>query len=163
MKNRFSVNKLFRSVVCTVLAVVMLALCACNGGGEEQQPSEQESTLLVRVVKAKEDVAAGSFFGITALETVEVDASTVPEGYIAKTTDAVGRKLLADVKAGDIITDSMLEKKTSSNEEPKEELDEETAKAKGYVVVTDYVRINARKDVSAELQKIIDENPQTTI
>ena len=163
MKNRFSVNKLFRSVVCTVLAVVMLALCACNGGGEEQQPSEQETTLLVRVVKAKEDTAAGSFFGITALETVEVDASTVPEGYLAKTTDAVGRKLLADVKVGDIITDSMLEKKTASNEEPKEELDEETAKAKGYVVVTDYVRINARKDVSAELQKIIDENPQTTI
>ena len=97
MKNRFSINKFFRAAVCLVLAVVMLALCACNGGGEEQQPSEQESTLLVRVVKVKTDAATGSTLGAASLETVEIDAASAPEGYLDKTVDAIGRKLLVDV------------------------------------------------------------------
>jgi hypothetical protein len=69
---------------------------------------------------------------------------------------------LQDVKAGDIITESMLAKK-AAEKEPEEEINEETARGKGYVVVTDYIRSNAHKDVSAEIQKIIDENPQATI
>ena len=162
MKNRFSVNKLFRSAVCILLAVVMLALCACNGGNEEPQPSEQGSTLLVRVVKVKNDASAGEALGAADVELVEIDATSAPEDFLTKITTAVGRKLTVDVKAGDVLTDSMLEAK-SSKEEPEDEIDEETAKAKGYVVVTDYVRTNARRDVSAELQKIIDENPQSTI
>ena len=37
------------------------------------------------------------------------------------------------------------------------------ANALGYVVVTDYVKANTGKDVSDEIQKIIDENPMRTI
>ena len=162
MKNRFSINKLFRSAACILLAVVMLALCACNGGNEEPQPSEQGSTLLVRVVKVKNDASAGEALGAADVELVEIDATSAPEDFLTKTTTAVGRKLLVDVKAGDVLTDSMLAPK-SSKDEVKVEEDEATAREKGYVVVTDYVRINLRKDVSAELQKIIDENPQSTI
>lgn len=162
MKNRFSINKLLRSAVCILLAVVMLALCACNGGNEEPQPSEQGSTLLVRVVKVKNDASAGEALGAADVELVEIDATSAPEDFLTKTTTAVGRKLLVDVKAGDVLTDSMLAPK-ASKEESKVEEDEATAREKGYVVVTDYVRINLRKDVSAELQKIIDENPQSTI
>lgn len=162
MKNRFSINKLLRSAVCILLAVVMLALCACNGGNEEPQPSEQGSTLLVRVVKVKNDASAGEALGAVDVELVEIDATSAPEDFLTKTTTAVGRKLLVDVKAGDVLTDAMLAPK-SSKDEVKVEEDEATAREKGYVVVTDYVRINLRKDVSAELQKIIDENPQSTI
>lgn len=162
MKNRFSINKLLRSAVCILLAVVMLALCACNGGNEEPQPSEQGSTLLVRVVKVKNDASAGEALGAVDVELVEIDATSAPEDFLTKTTTAVGRKLLVDVKAGDVLTDAMLAPK-ASKEESKVEEDEATAREKGYVVVTDYVRINLRKDVSAELQKIIDENPQSTI
>ena len=162
MKNRFSINKLFRSAACILLAVVMLALCACNGGGEEPQPSEQGSTLLVRVVKVKNDASTGDALGVSDIELVEIEAAVAPEGYISKSVDAVGRKLTVDVKAGDIITESMLAPK-SSKDEVKVEEDEATAREKGYVVVTDHVRINTHKDVSADLQKIIDENPQSTI
>ncbi|MBE6593125.1 MAG: hypothetical protein E7642_03930 [Ruminococcaceae bacterium] len=37
------------------------------------------------------------------------------------------------------------------------------ANALGYVVVTDYIEANTGKDVSSEIQKIIDENPMRTI
>ena len=39
----------------------------------------------------------------------------------------------------------------------------QSAKQKGYVVVTDYVKANGKKDVSDIIQKIIDENPNRTI
>ena len=39
----------------------------------------------------------------------------------------------------------------------------QNAKQKGYVVVTDYVKANGKKDVSDIIQKIIDENPNRTI
>lgn len=39
----------------------------------------------------------------------------------------------------------------------------QSAKEKGYVVVTDYVKANSKKDVSDKIQKIIDENPNRTI
>ena len=38
-----------------------------------------------------------------------------------------------------------------------------SAKQKGYVVVTDYVKANGKRDVSDAIQKIIDENPNRTI
>jgi hypothetical protein len=140
----------------------MLAFCGCNSEISDASDSSAESSVVVRVVKVKEDSAKGDFLGITKLEVVELDEKTLPEGYFSKTTDIVGRELLQDVKAGDIITESMLAKKTAEKE-PEEEINEETARGKGYVVVTDYIRSNAHKDVSAEIQKIIDENPQATI
>lgn len=39
----------------------------------------------------------------------------------------------------------------------------QSAKQKGYVVVTDYVKANGEKDVSDIIQKIIDDNPNRTI
>ena len=39
----------------------------------------------------------------------------------------------------------------------------QSAKQLGYVVVTDYVKANGKKDVSDIIQKIIDENPNRTI
>ena len=39
----------------------------------------------------------------------------------------------------------------------------QSAKQKGYVVVTDYVKANGKKDVSDIIQKIIDDNPNRTI
>jgi hypothetical protein len=140
----------------------MLAFCGCNSEISDASDSSAESSVVVRVVKVKEDSAKGDFLGITKLEVVELDEKTLPEGYFSKTTDIVGRELLQDVKAGDIITESMLAKK-AAEKEPEEEINEETARGKGYVVVTDYIRSNAHKDVSAEIQKIIDENPQATI
>jgi hypothetical protein len=140
----------------------MLAFCGCNSEISDASDSSAESSVVVRVVKVKEDSAKGDFLGITKLEVVELDEKTLPEGYFSKTTDIVGRELLQDVKAGDIITESMLAKK-AAEKEPEKEINEETARGKGYVVVTDYIRSNAHKDVSAEIQKIIDENPQATI
>ncbi|MBQ2374218.1 MAG: hypothetical protein II299_03815, partial [Alistipes sp.] len=39
----------------------------------------------------------------------------------------------------------------------------QSAKQKGYVVVTDYVKANGKKDVSDAIQQIIDSNPNRTI
>ena len=162
MKNRFSVNKMFRSVVCVLLAIVMLAFCGCNNASENNDASQiDETTLVVRVVKVKADAAKGSSLGVADVETVEIAEKDVPTGYLNKVSDVVGRELLADVKAGDILTSSMLAKKADKQEN--EEITEETAKSRGYVVVTDYIRSHAGKDVSADIQKIIDENPQATI
>ena len=38
-----------------------------------------------------------------------------------------------------------------------------SAKDKGYVIVTDYLKADGKKDVSAAIQKIIDSNPNRTL
>ena len=46
---------------------------------------------------------------------------------------------------------------------PENNLSESEAKRLGYVIVTDYVKPDTGKDISAELQEIIDNNPRRTI
>lgn len=166
MKKNFNIKKLFTSLTCLLLVAVMLLLGSCNSGNSEVQSEEPtEAPVMVKAVRVKIDGAVGDFFAIKDLETVEVDVKTLPEGYITKTVDVVGRELLTNVTAGDFLSDSMLAQK-ENKEENKGNDDEdvdESAIEKGYVVVSEYVKPNARKDVSDDLQKLIDDNPQSTI
>lgn len=55
---------------------------------------------------------------------------------------------------------------TAGNETEDTEMpttDQNEARAKGYVIVTDYVQPNTGEDVSDALQKVIDDNPRKTI
>ena len=153
-------------MLCLALALVMLTLCACNTATEEgQTEAETAEPVMVKAVRVKENAAAGSALGIKSLELADVDANTLPEGYLTKLTDATGRILVVDVMAGDFLCESMLEVKESakSDEEENTQINEETARAKGYVVVTDHIKAVAGVDVTEKLQQLIDDNPTSTI
>ncbi|MBE6593135.1 MAG: hypothetical protein E7642_03980 [Ruminococcaceae bacterium] len=169
MKNINAVKSGVRCALCILLALVMLALSACNTApAESSKPTEAETDapVMVKAVRAKESAMAGTGLGVTGVELVDLDKSTLPEGYLTKVTDIAGRKLLVDVAAGDIITEAMLEAKSGGSGEGgdgENNVNTESARERGYVVVTDLLEDNRLIDVSDGLQKIIDENPGATI
>ena len=170
MKNIKAIKRASKCAFCLVLAVIMLALGACNTVQPEvTEPATEAVTdapVMVTALKVKENVMAGMGIGVTMVESVEVDEKTLPEGYLTKITEVTGRKLLVDVSAGSFLTDSMLEAKkenTNVNTNGDETITEETARARGYIVVTDIVRSNGVSDISDDIQKIINDNPRSTI
>lgn len=166
INGRLGGRRIFISVMSLVLALVTFALCGCNSApAAEPTDKSTEAPVMVFAVRTKIDAGVGDYFSVAGIEVVEVDKNTLPEGYLTQVSDVIGRGLLVNVLAGEFLTDSMLEKKEEKpeKEEEKEEIDIGTAKDKGYVVVTDYIKANGYEDVSDDIQKIIDENPQSTI
>ena len=128
-----------KRTVIKALALVLLVLtvflaCSCNGGGEEVETEAPK--LLVKALRVKVDAAAGENLGIKDVEVVEVERTLAPDDYLIKTSEVIGRTLLVDVKAGDVIGDSMLAVKKEINTS---DITIPLAKKLGFVVVTDYL------------------------
>ena len=151
-------RKVIKALAFILLAVTVLFSCSCNGGGEEIVTEAPK--LLVKALRAKVDASAGEALGVKDVEVVEVERTLAPDDYLIKTNDAIGRQLLVDIKAGDVIGDSML---TVKEEESRGEISIPLAKKLGFIVVTDYLEPNTGEDLSAKIQEIIDKNPRKTI
>ena len=165
MKKR-SIGKILKTAVCTMLAMIMIVLGSCTPGETQNTDKPTNAPKMVQVVRLKNDAAKGTFLGVSSVEVVEADENTLPDGYLSKVVDAIGRELTKDAKAGDFVSESMLAVKDTSNNGKNDNgsvTDTEGARAAGYVVVTDYIKIGTFTDVSDDIQKIIDENPQSTI
>ena len=171
MKNINAIKRTFKRVVCFALMLVMFALCACNTAVESEPTAEatEEPTkevVMTSAIRAKEDMKAGKALGAKSVESAETDASTLPTGYFTKITDVTGRKLVVDVKAGDFLCEAMFEPKEEDKNTSNSGKDSETVESaleKGYIVVSEYVKIIGGIDVTEELQKLIDENPGRTL
>ncbi|MBR2613478.1 MAG: flagella basal body P-ring formation protein FlgA, partial [Clostridia bacterium] len=150
---------IFKRIACALLATFALLLSSCV---REETGEPVATDAVVEVVKIKIDAAKGEYIAARDVEISEVRKDSLPEGYLVKTVDAIGRMLDTDVKAGDILTEGMLapKKETGSKEE---NVNTSEARDLGYLVITDYVRVNAGRDVSRDIQKVIDENPRRTI
>lgn len=135
----------------------MILGCSCNSGVSSEPVNEP--TVRVKAVRAKVDAAAGEHIGVKDVEVVEVDRSIAPDDYLVKTNEVVGRVLLSDIKAGDVIGDSMLAPKEEANGNISISL----AKKLGYVVITDYLEANTGEDLTEKIQKVIDDHPRKTI
>ena len=147
-----------KALAFILLAVTVLFSCSCNGGGEEIVTEAPK--LLVKALRAKVDASAGEALGVKDVEVVEVERTLAPDDYLIKTNDAIGRQLLVDIKAGDVIGDSML---TVKEEESRGEISIPLAKKLGFIVVTDYLEPNTGEDLSAKIQELIDKYPRKTI
>ena len=150
---------IFKRIACAMLAAFALLLCSCERD-EQKEPVGIDK--VVEVVKIKVDAAKGEYIAAKDVEIADVRKDELPEGYLVKKTDAIGRMLDTDVKAGDILTEGMLAPKKNAGSK-EENVNTSEARDLGYVIITDYVRVNAGRDVSRDIQKVIDENPRRTI
>ena len=170
MKKR-SLKKIFTCALCILLVLCSTVLCGCDYVQEEQSGEGE----LVEAVRITQGMPAGSLISSSFVERVEVNSAELPEGYITKETDAIGMYLTVDLVKGDFISADMLSKKsansnttsntnnTDNTNSTNENISESTARELGYVIVTDYIAIGRGKEVSAGIQKIIDEHPNSTI
>ena len=148
------------------LSLVLLSSCNKSNEPEEQteDATEQSTDSLVRVIKVKKNIKKGTSLAAKDIEIVDIDASEdIPSGYIQSSSDVINRKLLAAVSKGDILTSELLSTKVYAEEKVELNTTITEARALGYVIVTDYIESLSSRDLSPEIQAIIDNNPNKTI
>ena len=159
-------KRLISTLLVLSLLFALFLMSSCNSGGDEsvtEADTEQSTASLVRVIKVKKDTKKGTILSAKDIEIVDVEASELPSGYVKSSSDVINRKLLETLKSGDIITSQHVSSKVYEEEKVELTLSMTEARVLGYVIVTDYVDISAGNDISAEIQKVIDENPRKTI
>lgn len=144
-------------VMIPVLLITFLFVVSCTSDDKDKTGDS-----VVRVIKATKDLTEGTIISVNDIDIVEVENTDLPEGYIKSSSDAVGRKLLSDLKKDDIITSAQLSSKVY-NDGDSTDLTVSEARARGYVVVTDYIKNLSSMDLSGDIQNAIDDNPNSTI
>ena len=174
--------------VAMLLSVVMLSACDKNtsedgNGGNDDRSTESGTT--VQVVRLRNSLEKGEIIAARDIELVDENDSNLPEGYITKRSDVIGKKMLETAEKGAYLAASMIEGGVNEDKENNEidyealrnelkaellaELEHEIAtggidaSSLGYVLITDYTMPNTGEDVSDAIQKAIDENPHRTI
>lgn len=188
MKKRKDI-KAFRSVTSVILCILLLlgafALSSCGnliepidpadqpaegqpaeGQGEpaegepaegqpaEGAPSENGETEERRsVVRVKKGILEGGQLTEENLELVEVPVSGIPEGAITTFDAIVGKYAALNIVMGEYLFDRML------NDDPPPEKEIDTT----YITVSDSIAVAGGRDVTADLQALIDKNPGRAI
>ena len=168
-----------------LLGVVMLSACDKNTSEDGNDDRNTDSGVTVQAVRLKNSLEKGEIISAKDIEAVDEKESNLPEGYIAKRVDVIGKRMLEAAEKGTYLAASMIEGGVNEDKENNEidyealrnelkaellaELEHEIAtggidaSSLGYVLITDYAMPNTGEDVSDAIQKAIDENPHRTI
>ena len=168
-----------------LLGVVMLSACDKNTNDNGNDDRNTGSGVTVQAVRLKNSLEKGEIIAARDIELVDENDSNLPEGYITKRSDVIGKKMLETAEKGAYLAASMIEGGVNEDKENNEidyealrnelkaellaELEHEIAtggidaSSLGYVLITDYTMPNTGEDVSDAIQKAIDENPHRTI
>ena len=177
-------------LLCATMLFSVVMLSACdkntsedgNGGNDDRNTG---SGVTVQAVRLKSSLEKGEIIAARDIELVDENDSNLPEGYITKRSDVIGKKMLETAEKGAYLAASMIEGGVNEDKENNEidyealrnelkaellaELEHEIAtggidaSSLGYVLITDYTMPNTGEDVSDAIQKAIDENPHRTI
>ena len=172
-------------ILCFTLVIGVFVMTGCDQNESEQEDTGEEKkndseendkenedkSGKISVVVLRNAVVKGARISSRDIEIKEVEKSKLPRGYLTDRTDAIGKFATADLAAGTALGSAMLSNSSgnSSNDnlvgegEDNNTVGDDEARSKGFVVITDYVEVNAGRDVSAEIQQVINENPQKTI
>ena len=187
MKN---IKRFISILLCAAMLLSAVMFSACdkntndngNGGNDDRST---DSGVTVQAVRLKNSLEKGEIISAKDIEVVDEKESNLPDGYIAKRVDVIGKKMLSAAEKGAYLAASMIEGGVSEDKENNEidyealrnelkaellaELEHEIAtggidaSSLGYVLITDYAMPNTGEDVSDAIQKAIDENPHRNI
>ena len=159
---------------------------------KDEGKSDKGSDALVRVPRAIVNIKKGDKISADDLMICLAEGTEIPKGALTDSTAMIGKYATCDISMGayiysadlsvaevapdpesDPLKDMREELKGELREELRDELKAElraeiasggiNAADMGYVVITDYLTANTGKDVSDEIQKVINENPRKTI
>ncbi len=119
----------------------------------ESGESSTDNDERISVVRVKRAAAAGDRLTTSDFELVEVPASAVPDGAITSIDKLAGKYATINIVVGEYMFDRMV----SDNPPVEEEA------YVGYVVVSDLIENAENKDITAELQALVDKHPGRTI
>ena len=97
-----------------LLTPIMLSgFISCTSEKAEVPKSTDKTT--VEVAAVANNLKRGDIITAKDVTTVNIEPSAIPENYLPKRSDAIGRVLLTDVSAGDILSDDILVEKADPN------------------------------------------------
>ena len=136
-------------LLCALLMASAFTLTSCVEENNEVEETEECKS----VVRVKKGVPSGKQIAGENLEVVEVPVADVPEGAIESIDDIVGKYATIDMVLGEYVFNRMI-----TTEAPK--IDDNLLT---YIVVSDKIENAYSKDITAELQALIDTYPGKTI
>ena len=141
--------------------VFSVLLVSCN----EEEGTEADASEKVDVVRAVKDIAANVRITEDSVEVVSVTKADLPDGTILPKEDVVGKFTTTNIYAGEYFIPAKLAAKRATEKVEKDEDENDILNFDdaGYVLVTDYLKPDTGKDVAAEIQKLINENPNRTL
>ena len=120
--------------------------------GESGETSE-DTEKKISVVRVKREAAAGERLTSSDFELVEVYESAVPNGAITSLDKVVGKYATINIVVGEYMFERMVSDTPPAVEEG----------YLGYVIVSDEIDISGGKDITTELQTLVDKYPGRTI
>ena len=120
---------------------------------ESDESEELDSEKRISVVRVKRAAAEGDRLTASDFELVEVPESAVPQGAITSIEALAGKYATINIVVGEYMFDRMV----SDNPPAEEEV------FVGYIVVTDEIDNAENKDITAELQSLINRYPGRTL
>ena len=166
INNKISKIKIIAALLCLTM-LLSACLYGCNGSASDETPAAESNADEVEVVIAAVNISAGEKITPDKVETVLMDSKYLPEGTILADSDVVGKFAKGNIYKGEFF----LADKISKNR-PGSELDNSADtngdgaidfSDAGYIVVTDHLVVDSQKDMTDDIQRLIDENPGRTI
>lgn len=146
----YSITSLF---LCVLLVFSVLALVSCQTADPADADVTEVTEELKKVVRVKKGILSGKQISGDNLEIVDVPVSGIPEGAIDSIEAVVGKYATINMVMGEYVFERML-----TSEAPV--IDESLIT---YIVVSDRIENANGKDITAELQALIDSHPGRTI
>ena len=150
-------------MIALLLCVSMLSvaiLSACNAYASEPAADEAGNSdpNMVEVLRVTKPIKAGDKITSSKFELVKIDINETWIGAISNPDEVIGKYPIMDLAEGDFFISKYISTKKPAEPVKRAELEDNDMgfKDKGYVVITEYITPNTGKDVSAEIQKVID-------
>ena len=138
--------------LCTLMVFSLCALTSCNSS-EDGADNTVETEETKSVIRVKKGVLKGQQISGENLELCDVPVSGIPEGALDSIEGIVGKYATIDMVMGEYVFERML-----SSEAPKKD-----ESAITYIVVSDEIENAHTRDITAELQALIDNHPNRAI
>ena len=152
-------------LLCASMILVAFPMASVSVSASEA-PAEEQSEY-VEVLRVIDDIKYGAKFTSDKLETVRVRADAVPADAIKTVGELYNKYAASAILVGDFITPAkLLDKKpvdATDEEEDEDETEKLDYKALGYVVITDYEKLESETGYGALINRVIAENPGRTI
>ena len=177
-------KKLIAILICLCVALSSF-LVGCNSQNEStEQPTsapteaateaatdikiendvEPEEDNKVEVVRLMRDVQMGTQLAAEHLITNYMEPERVPTDAITDYDAVIGKYVTSDLKAGAYFyIDNISITKVDFIPEAADPPAEDEARKLGYLIITDYVDVNAGGNLAAAINKVILDNPNRTI
>ena len=183
------IKKIISILLCLLLAVFPAVMSGCNNAEAEQQPTEAptekpaqapvveapsidlekleqiltEGEDRVEVVRLITDVKIGTKLAAEHLITALTDKDNIPENAITDYNAVIGKYVTKDLSAGSYFFNDSISLAEVDYVPEQTTPDSDEARRLGYLVITDYVDVDAADDLAPAINKVIMDNPHSTI